>query len=101
MEIFVLNKPMSMKRIHSVEHLPSEVYEQVTMRVDTNRSPVEIQTVLYRLVDWCLSMGVKKVKLNDMNSVSMARSISNDSLDIEYDAEQPVWDTENDINYII
>ena len=92
---------MAMKRIHSVDFLPSESYDNVSMRVDTNKPIGDIVMTLQRLVDWCLDKGVKKVMVNSMDSVHMMRSISNDQLDVQFDSDQPAWDIHNDINYII
>ncbi len=92
---------MSMRRIYSIEMLPVSGCDEVEMRVDVNRSSVDIMNILEKLIDWCLIKGVKKVKLNDMSSVKIARKLSQDQLDVEYDEKNAVWNTNDSINYII
>ncbi len=81
--------------------LPVSGCDEVEMRVDVNRSSVDIMNILEKLIDWCLIKGVKKVKLNDMSSVKIARKLSQDQLDVEYDEKNAVWNTNDSINYII
>lgn len=92
---------MSIRRIYSVDSFPKDACEEVEMRVDVNRSRLDIINTIEQLIRWCLDMGVKKVRLNDMNSVKLARNISQDRLDIEYDEKKAGWDTNDTINYII
>ena len=85
-------------RIHTVESLPSSASDEVSMRVENE---IDIAKTLKKLIDWCLSKGVKRVGLNDMTGVKIARKMSNDKLDVYYDNDEPVWNMENGVNYII
>ena len=85
-------------RIHTIDALPQKGTDEVSMRVD---NALNITDIISKLIDWCLSHGVKKVKLNDITGVKMARKMSGDRLDVQYDIDEPAWNMENGVNYII